>query len=36
MSEAVVLRNVGSTTVVTVGGVQMVMPQLVIDAELSA
>ena len=30
MSEAVVLRNVGPTTVVTVGGVQMVMPQLVI------
>ena len=32
MSEAVVLRTVGPTTVVMVGGVQMVLPQLVIDA----
>jgi len=36
MSEAVVLRDVGPTTVVTVGGVQMVMPQLVIDAGAAA
>jgi hypothetical protein len=36
MSEAVVLRNVGPTTVVTVGGVQMVMPQFVIAAGAAA
>ena len=32
MSEAVALRQVGPTTIVMVGGVQMVLPPIVVDA----